>query len=378
MEDSCIRILLCSDGSYGTEQNSYRLRPHNGVGIMKYLCLAFVIGWSGAAYAASGTSPSVNVPITISGVCNNPAVPHPAQVAGFTTLAYCADFTQQNATNNVVNGVSQTMVWTTLANWLDCAGASKSLAQWSLNGSNGKTNTCSGISVANDATAGSNVLKITQTPADGGAAIESIATVANGGVNYELFPGTNSYAEVKYRLNTADENNIPASGQGNVVFDWWSMFYNGGLEIDFIETWGGAPGTWSPSGGFLDWNNSSNRPSSGGGNYIAPTFDSNYHTFGSLMTSNGSSGAVGQCSYADGVAAMTTCHYIIPSEASEYTQSNYLLLWNGAAQAATLTGNVVVYIEWIRVWSCAGWLTGSLSSPSNSCSVSSPYTGTPP
>src|ERR1700730_17424147 len=107
MEDSCMRIILCSDGSCGTEHNLYRLRPHKGVGIMKYLCLAFVIGWSGAAYAATGTSPPVTVPITIPS--SGPTPPAEAVAAGFTTLAANYDFSQP--------------FYATQSNWLDCTGA---------------------------------------------------------------------------------------------------------------------------------------------------------------------------------------------------------------------------------------------------------------
>ena len=58
---------------------------------MKYLWLAFLIGWSGSTYAAVGTSPSVDVPITISS--SGPTPPAGAVAAGFTTLAANYDFT---------------------------------------------------------------------------------------------------------------------------------------------------------------------------------------------------------------------------------------------------------------------------------------------
>src|SRR6266851_8606107 len=96
-----MQTIRSLDGSCGTEHNLYRLRHHKGVGTMRYLWLAFLIGWSGSTYAAMGTSPSVDVPITISS--SGPTPPPGAVAAGFTTLAANYDFTQ-----------------TLPANWLGC------------------------------------------------------------------------------------------------------------------------------------------------------------------------------------------------------------------------------------------------------------------
>jgi hypothetical protein len=291
-------------------------------------------------------------------------------VAGFTTLAYCADFTQQTTTNNIINGVSQTMVWTTLANWLDCAGASS--PQWILNNNIGHSNSCGAFSVANDPSAGSNVLQMTVTPANGSLFTAGIGT-AGSGKYYMTYPGTNNYAEIKYRLNAAEENNIPPAGRGNVVLAYWSWYASPcGVEVDFIETFGGTGGNQ----GLTDWCGSSG--TSGQSSLTAPALDSNYHVFGSLNTSNGSSGAFGQCGYADGVAAVTTCQSKIPSNSAEYLQGSWLLLWNNAAQSATLTGNLTAYIEWIRVWTKSGCFAASQASYSSSCAATNVYTGTPP
>jgi beta-glucanase (GH16 family) len=48
----------------------YRLRHHKGVCTMRSLWLACLIGWSGSACAATGTSPSVDVPVTITPLVN--------------------------------------------------------------------------------------------------------------------------------------------------------------------------------------------------------------------------------------------------------------------------------------------------------------------
>jgi hypothetical protein len=298
-------------------------------------------------------------------------VPHPAQVAGFTTLAYCADFTQQSSTNNVVNHTSGTMAWTTLSNWLDCAGASS--PQWSLNNYIGKPNNCADISVANDSVAGTNVLIMTVTPGDSSPFTLGIATAQSG--NYLMtFPSTNSYAEVKYRISTAQTANI--ANPGNVVFDYWSEYQTPcGIEVDFIETFGGA--TPNSNQGLTDWCNTSNHGSDGG---QIGTYDSNYHLVGSLNTSNGSSGKIGQCMYIDGTATLpqgggpAACQTMTPSNYG-YTQMSSLILWNNAAP---VTGDVSVWIEYMRIWSCAGWQTGTPNSPSNTCITASPFTGTPP
>jgi hypothetical protein len=330
-----------------------------------------------------GGNPSADLSVQVvsagSSACTNPTPPHPAQVAGFTTLAYCADFTTNTGTNNVVNHTSGTMAWTVLSNWLDCAGASASVAQWSLNNYIGHGNNCADISVANDPTAGSNVLVMNVTPSDTSIPFTlGIATAQNG--NYLMtYPGTNNYAEVKYRIDPAQSSRFSGA---NVFFAFWSEYQTPcGLEIDFIETFGGSTNSL---GQLVDWCNLGNHASDG--NIAGPPFDSNYHVSGSLITSNGSSGLIGQCPYVDGVAAHQSsggaviCNTITPSNGGfSYKQPSVLILWNNAAQAAPVAGgNVTVWVEWVRVWSCAGWQTGTPNAPNNTCVTASPFTGTPP
>ena len=350
--------------------------------MLKLLLAALLIAAAAAAPAlAANPTATLTVQVVPAGsasVCSSPAVPHPAQAAGFTTLAYCADFTQETAMNNVVNHTTGTMAWHTLANWLDCAGAGS--PQWSLNNVIGHANNCADISVANDPTAGSNTLILTVTPSDVPSPTFTlgIATAANG--NYLMvYPGTNNYAEVKYRISTAEAANMPV--QSNIFFDFWSEYQSGcGTEVDFIETFAGTSYSMQ---GLTDWCGSN---TTSGGALTGPS-DSNYHILGSLNTSNRSSGPIGQCSYTDGSATLAngggaqTCQSTTPVNSVSYTQGSYLLLWNNASYGAStpaVTGNVHVWIEWIRVWSCAGWALGTPNSPSNNCSTSSPYIGTPP
>lgn len=341
-----------------------------------------------AVFAVSSTLTVQIVPASSgSGVCNNPSVPHPAQVAGFTTLAYCADFTQQATTNNVVNHTSGIMPWTTLSNWLQCAGASS--PQWALLNNNGLGNNCSGISVGNDPVAGSNTLIMNVRPSDGGSYTLGIATHIQGGAELMTYAGVNNYFEIKYRIATSQMGTVPI---GQLAYDWWSWYRDGcGFEVDFIETYssGGSSGVRADAAqGITDWCNLGNH-GSGGDLSLGNNWDSNYHVAGSLTTSNGSSGQIGQCAYLDGAPTPSRsspggppetprCQTSTPTQSQQYNQMSWLLLWNNAAQNSAVTNDVTNWIEWIRVWSCAGWNNGSPGSGTNNCVVSPPFTGTPP
>lgn len=317
------------------------------------------------------------VPAGSASICFNPPVPHPAQAANFTTLAYCADFTQQSTTNNVFNHTSGIMVWTTVSDWLDCAGASS--PQWLLNNNIGQTDNCSDISVANDPISGVNALILnTQTGATHDAT--AIATGGGGGALTMTYPGTNSYVEIGFRIDSSQVlSNMPI-GSG-IFAEFWSWQRVGGcIEVDFIEAFAS-----DEVQGFLDW---CNYPGTGSGSYtLTGPFDSVYHVIGSLITSNGSSGYMGQCQYIDGSPAMQrsptapqTCHGLLPSDGpASYQQMSWLIMANESGTSATATtGPVTLWISYIRVWSCAGWNNGTPSTGTNSCITASPFTGTPP
>ena len=115
---------------------------------MRYLWLAFLIGWSGSAYAAMGTSPSVDVPITISS--SGPTAPPGAVAAGFTTLAANYDFTQPMP-----------------AGWLGCSPDDGQTHQWYQQPNN--TFPCN-IAQTTDPSTGGSVLNIQWLPSYGNGA----------------------------------------------------------------------------------------------------------------------------------------------------------------------------------------------------------------
>jgi hypothetical protein len=356
---------------------------------MKYLCLACVIGWSAAAHAATGTSPTVDVPITISSVCNNPAVPHPAQVAGFTTLAYCADFTTSSGNNNVVAGVAKNENWSSMS-WLDCStrggGGNVAGAQWlNYNGGQPGANECGTKTIELDSASGKNALTITATTALTSPDKLGLTTAGDPCSNtlnpcYEVFPLTNMYVEINWRVNTSEYANVVHPGAMiQDFFSWWASTTNspnGCLEVDFLEYWGSPPSP-NTNSYIFNYGGCSGSENVSGGRF---TVDSNYHTFASLETSNRTN-LVTACSYLDGNAldAPGACHYASGTNIS-YPEEGYLQLANWAAyDSAGITGPVHLWVAWIRVWvngSC--WdTTGNPHTTANTCNTASPFTSPP-
>ncbi len=324
--------------------------------------------------------------------CKNPTPPHPAAAVGFTTLTYCADFTQQSSINNVFNGVAQTTNWTRMS-WLDCnplhqgAVAGK---QWfkydTISGTLGGP--CGAVTVAPDSLSGVNALQITlqpsygQTPMGLTTAVDPCSDTTNA--CYLVIPGTNIYAEINWRQDNSELNNTT-----NHDMNFWSWpasttSNSGCIEIDYIEYFAsGSPGSYSPfpvgpGAGNGQTINSCSPGGSASGDGMHMTVDSNYHTIGSLWSSDRSTKFSG-CNYVDGVGAqIDTCKINTGIAPAAYVQESYLVLSNEAAKAGAVTGPVHLYIAWIRIWSCAGWTTtGNPQTTSNTCSVSSPPT-TPP
>jgi len=343
--------------------------------MIKFL-LACAIIFSGAAHAAFGFTSAPLMEKGPSSVCSNPTPPHPAQVAGFTTLAYCADFTSAAMANP--------------STWLDCAGATT--PQWfAYNGGVGTETSCSHIHIVNDSVAGSNVLALTVNPSDGDHAVTFVTTSVQGcsaagpfgmiNVCGENFPTTNMYAEIKYRIDTTAY--AGATCDSNCLkwdlFSWMYGTDGGTVEIDFGEIAAGSD--QFVTNGMVDWNGT---PTFGNNNgQIWDPSDSLYHVIGSLNTANSGVTNVGACTYKDGTGIK--CNGIQPGTSAGYQQEGYLIMWNTAGEPMnTLTVPFTGYIEWVRVWSCSGWSsTGhqppATTSTTNSCVSPTVYnSGTPP
>jgi hypothetical protein len=341
------------------EHNLYRLRPHKGVGIMKYLCLAFVIGWSGAAYAATGTSPPVNVPITISSSGLTP--PTEAANAGFTTLAANYDFSQP--------------LYAVQSNWLDCVGNNASVP-WHKGAPGVISNVPCNINQAVDPSGGQTVMALKylnsySSYANSGLGnYVSMQTVTNGGANQggtttPSFP--NMYVEAVYRIDNVSSTG--ASGNDG-VWDWQTTPGSsaGAIEFDFGELYGNnagdsGTGNWgnAHAGGFI-WTSWSTPCGSRNCNLYVPSGWSadTYHKYGGLITSDGAT-AVWNCAFIDDV--LQQC--VNPSAlSSQYFNREWLIAWVGSNTAGFYPPDTNLYIQYIRVWSCANWVSQMCNGPS--------------
>jgi hypothetical protein len=331
--------------------------------------------------------------VSTGGVCDNPTVPRPANAVGFTTLAYCVDWsTPQGSTNNVTQkGVAQSIDWSNRALWLNCAGASGSAIQWIADTSQ-TANLCSGILVMTDPSVNKPALRLQITPADG-AVIPLIDTMQQGcpsGKCAEVFPTTNAYYEVSL---ARPSTNFAGTGVGTDidVFAGWRNFNETGnpaLEIDFIESFGthGNQGCVNYIVAIHNWADSQN------GNGIAGVSgwpsppcvtDTNYHTYSTLIASNRSN-LLSACWYFDTTSVKSSCTVGVSTvSAGSFTQEgNAIIAGPGTGHYGAdgpVTATATIWVAWLRVWSCAGWNStpNTLITTTNSCSVSSPPSSPP-
>jgi hypothetical protein len=350
--------------------------------MIKKIFFTAVLLLPGLAY---GQTPSAGVSVqVVPSVCNNPTPPHPAQAAGFTTLAGCWDFTQQSSVN-VVNGGAKTINWTVLSNWLDCAGASS--PQWWAHFYSSNV-PCSDFAIGPDSGGGqSQVLIMTVHPyptdpqgSPGGSAnlgntplLSSTGSPFTSGL---AVPATNMYLEASIRADVTGALSA-AGGQYNSPIDFYTFFCSnctqtGNLEVDAIEY-------------FLNNPAPTNNTCTSIVGCWGSTVDNNYHVFGTLVTSNRSN-IIGQCIYEDG-SGKACAKFGGSTSAKSYSEIGNIFLNNPGnikvqSGVYNLTGNVSDYWEWVRVWSCPGWNASPGATPpltaTNTCSVASPFTGTPP
>lgn len=349
---------------------------------------------SGMLTGGNGPTGSPPPPPPPTNICSNPAVPHPAQAVGFTTLAYCADFTQQTAINNVVYGAgvsggAQITNWTATTggnlNWLDCVTprngpiAGKQWYNYEVAVGGSQPNPCSTKTVSVDSVSGVNALQMTVSPSDGLVAlgittgVDPCSTATNP--CYEVFPTTNLLTEINWRIDLTEwSNNIVDFG--NVINDWWSWYATttnnfGCIEIDFIEYFKTAPVGPGYAVGCS--------PGTVGGGAVSFTLDSSYHTISTLESANRTNFGSG-CVYRDGVEVMSgnQCATSSGGNSAIYQQQGYMELSQYAGHVNVVRAPVHLWVAWIRIWSCAGWnTTGNPQTTSNTCSVASPPT-TPP
>jgi hypothetical protein len=276
-----------------------------------------------------GTSPSVDVPITISS--SGPTPPSGAVAAGFTTLAANYDFTQPLP-----------------AGWLDCYPGDGAAHQW-YQGLwwHSSEPPCGSIFQTFDSAAGSNVLDLQWLHSYGtaGTGLTTIDTLSHTNpAAVSDFP--NAYYEIVYRVTPT----VTPTGPSTAFWTWGSNNISGPIEWDFIETYGNLFGGYDA--GVHNWGNGEKGTQfiwQGTSSLPAGYDPTQYHSYAFRLTSDGATQMSG-CSYVDG----TLIRCVNPQAiGAEFAQRNFLIVNNGLTDAAQTD----MYVKTIRVWSCAAWKT---------------------
>ena len=312
----------------------------------------------------NGATASATVTVTGGGgggvTCNSPAVPGPAAAAGFTVLAGCSDFTTNSGTNYVVNGSGSTINWTNLANWLGGCGGPGSGYRWVYAYYYGSTPSCGLIDLETDGTIGKQVLHGRMNVGDSNG--RWIGITWPDGNNVYGGPGPNGlpfsyYVEVTYRTTSASLSQSDNQDVQNFYNVFSGSGYGAFFEKDYFEVQSGQfnGSTWLIGDGGIEWGPCNN----GQCNFMNGQTDSErsdvtqYHTYGSLFTSDGTS-QVWKCAYLDGAAATANCGtlqtFVTPGVLSQ-NHDNVALFMYGDNPT---NNDVHVYIQSFRFWVCPG------------------------
>jgi hypothetical protein len=317
--------------------------------IMKHLLLVFLLVLSGPAYALSGTSPSVDIPVTITQSVVG-GLPAPAQAAGFTTHALNTDFSQPAYSN--------------IANWVDGCGGPTSGNHWVYSYYGFQQGApCADLIMETDASIGKQVLHWQVHPGDPVYAGDTSSTAAlclcwpdhcfQGSATNWL--GPQMYMEINFRISAASfsqNTNITGTIAGG---DLAATSQPGNwLEPDFAEIYANNnDGTgWIYGDGTIEWVNYQ----ISNGLFTSPPANlrldmTAYHTLGVLFTSNTTDFA--KCYYVDG--KKIGCWSFTLTNPSDLTVLHQIFVWsNGAINQAN---NTDTYIQSINIWMCANWAT---------------------
>lgn len=308
-----------------------------------------------APAVAYGGSPSTDLSVQIAPAASPTPPPPPppptgltppteAQTAGLTTLAYNYDFSQSQ--------------YATESNWLDWTNTNPNVP-WH-NGSPGLgSNFPDGhIFQTTDPTYGQTVMDLQWLSSfdgqqTGNNSFLSIQTIMNGGGgnqsndNGVTFP-SNFYVEDVVRIDPEVVQSCGSSGSGCSGPDGvWTWQIGGSQEFDFDELYGSTVNGYGDAGAAgYTW--TSGYPP---GNMNVPSgwSPNTYHKYGSLMTTNGS--AMYACSWIDDV--FQSC-----VQPGVQDNPNWLIMWvGGSGVNATQLPTTNLYVQYIRVWTCANWQT---------------------
>ncbi len=335
--------------------------------MLKYLWLVFLIGLSAAAYALSGTSLPVDVPITITAPSGGPTPPPGAVAAGFTTLALTLDF----QTNQACIDGGSCVAANNLANWLDAAGASP--PQWCM----GTFSLAKNVVLKQDPVYNIPVLDLQFLQADYNRTIAPFVIqtqidtqcVSSPSPENFLFPVMNMYAEATFRNDAIGYSACP-SGQGCFLGVFWSFapnFSQSGpfFEWDFTETAGGTLSCGAApclDGGIAHADNGSTYNNGGNNTFKepgqVPHDPTQFNTYVWRNTSD-ASGALSSCFFLGvngGAVSNIGC-----SGVGSYTPvpipHNFLTIENGPQGGPQPIGDEHTYFKSVHIWTCANWRT---------------------
>jgi hypothetical protein len=314
---------------------------------------------------AYGGNPSLDlsVPVPVASIAcdqgpNVASIPAPAQAAGFTHCALNADFTDASGTTT-----SGGWVMNNPATWNAQCGATGN-AVWHLYFNDQQHSRvtpapCNRVIITTDPSTGGQVLDQQYRPTDyNGGNTNDILSLTWPGTAWTNGGGPNNkglwgamYAEITFRIPVMNV------GTGHTLPDAYWIDQCAGcsptgifVETDFFESDTNSPGanlmdTHQPSDGGFTWN----------------TNLTQYHTVGTLITSDGSSNQW-ICSYLDGnisSATPTNCFKGNVSTANMGILSNWIgnaTCYQSPAPSSTCwQANEDVYIKSIRLFECSNY-----------------------
>ncbi len=318
--------------------------------MLKYLWLVFLIGLSAAAYALTGTSLPVDVPITITASSGGPTPPPGAVAAGFTTLAANFDFT-----NNQMCIAGSCVAASPLSNWLACAGASSPI--WWLD--NGVAQTCNQVVLTTDGGVPVMDLQFLRSLFASNYNTASILTSNIGFTTTSFGMPQGKYYEIKERITNVPSD-CPLEPTSHCLFaDVWAYgpVGDGGagfIEWDFIEMYSATAqdgASTHPQGAAWNWNGPLSAAEPGNQAGYNPN---TYNIFGVRVTTDGV-GNYGECLYLNN--NFSGCQTATGANSASAAR-NMLVLWSGEGGNVQLNSDSHLIIQWIRVWDCPGWATG--------------------
>ncbi len=306
---------------------------------MKKLLLA-VMMMIASAPLAFAASPTATLQAQIVPAQVGPPVPAAAAAAGFTTLAANYDFSQP--------------LYAAQSNWLDCNDNNSSLP-WHA-GVPGLSSASCNIFQGVDPSTGQTIMHFIQTPSDGAGRFMGMQTKVGSTITVGF---QNYFIEAIYRIGTAC--NAPSNTCGpNGVWTWNDDAQGNHIEWDFMEEFGDqggfADGSPQPPGWFSYQAN----------NLPAGYSVFNYHKVTSLITSDGSSSKI-DCGYVDDRLQM--CAAATDTNSSIYSTKFWLIAsTQSGADSQTPNGNIDMYLQSIKVWTCPSYQSGA-------CNGSSQFNG---